>query len=120
MLYDAKEVVEICKKYGIEMVDGKGAPLYMGKEMDENFSFSEMMHEPVVIKESVWGEISDYMKYIKRKLKLKSEMCVIGSKIRFLKLKYLVCKVKLKAIDCKKCVYLKACDLKDRVLGIYQ
>ena len=47
MLYDEKEVVQICKKYGIETVKKNGAPLYMGKEMDENFSFSEMMHLPV-------------------------------------------------------------------------
>lgn len=47
---DGNEVKRICKKYGIETVEKEGYPIYMGKEMDENFSFSEMMHEPVILK----------------------------------------------------------------------
>lgn len=120
MLYDEEEMLRICRKYGIKTVKKKGMPLYKSKEMDENFSISEIMHEPVVIKDSIWDEVSDYLKYLHRKLILKGEMCVIGTKIRFLYLKYLACKVKLKAIDCKEWVCLKVCDLKDRVLGIYQ
>ena len=84
--------------------------------MDESFSFSEMMHQPVKVKAGIWDEISDYIKRLKRKMKLKSEMCVIGIKIQFLRLKYLMCKVKLKAIDCKEWIYLKVCDLKDSIL----
>ena len=42
-----EEVLRICKKYGIETVEKEGYPIYMGKEMDENFSFSEMMCQPV-------------------------------------------------------------------------
>ena len=41
------EVKRICEKYGIETVEKEGYPIYMGKEMDENFSFSEMMRQPV-------------------------------------------------------------------------
>ena len=107
MLYDEKEVTEVCKKYGIETVKKKGAPLYMGKEMDENFSFSEMMHEPVKIKDSVWDEVLVYVKYLKRKLKLKGEMYGIGSKILFLRTKYWLCQLEMMVIDCKKWVYLK-------------
>jgi len=63
MLYDEKEVVKICKKYGIETINKKGMPLYKGKEMDENLLISELMNEPIVIKVSICDEISDYMKY---------------------------------------------------------
>lgn len=45
MLYNENEVVDICQKYGIETVEKEGFPLYMGEEMDEEFSFSEVMHE---------------------------------------------------------------------------
>ena len=48
-----------------------------------------------------------YAKHIKRKLKLRGEMCVIGSKIQFLQLKYLLCSVEMKIIECKKWVYMK-------------
>lgn len=51
MLYDEKEVVEICKKYGIETIETEGYPIYMNKEMDENFSIAEIMHEPIPIAE---------------------------------------------------------------------
>lgn len=51
MLFDEKQVLEICKKYGIETVRKEGYPLYMGKEMDENFSIAEIMREPVTIME---------------------------------------------------------------------
>lgn len=120
MLYNEKEVMEVCKKYGIETVKKNSMPLYKGKEMDENFSIAEIIHEPVVIKDGICDEVSDYMKYLHRKLKPRGEMYIIGIKIRFLQLKYLACKVKLKAIGFKEWVCLKVCDLKDRVLGIYQ
>lgn len=51
MLFDEKQVLEICKKYGIETVRKKGYPLYQGKEMDESFSIAESMREPVTIME---------------------------------------------------------------------
>lgn len=47
MLYNEDEVKRTCKKYGIETVEKEGYPIYMGKEMDENFSFSEMMRQSV-------------------------------------------------------------------------
>lgn len=50
-MFDEKEVVEICKKYGIETVRKEGYPLYQGKEMDKNFSIAEIMREPVAITE---------------------------------------------------------------------
>ena len=51
MLYNEKEMLEICKKYGIETVRKEGYPLFQGKEMDENFSIAEIMREPVKIME---------------------------------------------------------------------
>lgn len=115
MLYDEKEVVEICKKYGIEVVEKEGYPLYQSKEMDENFSIAEIMNESIKIKYSIWDEISDYMEYLKRKLKLKGEMCVIGIKILFLRLKYLVCNVEMKVIEWKEKTSLKVRNIKDRL-----
>ena len=119
MLYDEKEVMEVCKKYGIKMVKGKGMPLYKVKEMDENFSIAEIMHEPVEVRDSIWDEVLVYVKYLKRKLKLKGEMNVIGSKILFLRTKYWLCQLEMMVIDCKEWVCLKVYDLKDRVLEIY-
>ena len=51
MLFDEKQVLEICNKYGIETVKKEGYPLYQGKEMDESFSIAEIMREPVTIME---------------------------------------------------------------------
>ena len=51
VLYNEKEVVEICNKYGIETVENKEYPLYQGKEMDEKFSIVDIMHEPIPITE---------------------------------------------------------------------
>lgn len=50
-MFDEKQMLEICKKYGIETVEKKGYPLFQGKEMDENFSIAEIMREPVTIME---------------------------------------------------------------------
>lgn len=49
MLYNEEEVLNICKKYGIETVETEGYPIYMDKELDENFSIAEIMHEPIKI-----------------------------------------------------------------------
>ena len=49
MLYNEEEVSNICKKYGIETVKTEGYPIYMDKEMDENFSIAEIMREPINI-----------------------------------------------------------------------
>lgn len=46
MLYNEAEVLAICKKYGIETVKKEGAPLYQDEEMEDGFSYSDMMHEP--------------------------------------------------------------------------
>ena len=51
MLYDNEEMLRICEKYGIETIEKEGAPLYLGKEMTEDFSFEQMMREPCVIKD---------------------------------------------------------------------
>lgn len=45
MLFNEQEIIEICNKYGIEVVKKSGFPLYMGEEMDENFSVEEMMKD---------------------------------------------------------------------------
>lgn len=47
MLYNEEEVLNICKKYGIETIETEGYPIYMDEEMDENFSIAEIMHEPI-------------------------------------------------------------------------
>ena len=47
MVCNEEEVLRICKKYGIETVEKEGYPIYRDKEMDENFSISDIMHEPV-------------------------------------------------------------------------
>lgn len=78
------------------------------------------MHEPIRIRNNILDKVLVYAKYLKRKLKLKGELCLIGSKILFLRLKYWLCQVKIMIIGCKEWVYLKVCDFKDRVLGIYQ
>lgn len=49
MLFNEKQMLDICKKYGIDVVEHEGYPLYMGEEMNENFSFSEMMYQPIEI-----------------------------------------------------------------------
>ena len=88
--------------------------------MYENFSISETMHEPIRIRNNILDKVFVYAKYLRRKLKLKGELCVIGSKILFLRLKYWLCQAEIMIIDCKEWVYMKVCDLKDMVRGIYQ
>ena len=51
MLYDEKEVIEICKKYDIETIETEGYPMYMDEEMDANFSIAEIMYESIPITE---------------------------------------------------------------------
>lgn len=46
MLYDKEEMLRICKKYGIETIKKEGAPLCLGEEMDDDFSFEQIMREP--------------------------------------------------------------------------
>lgn len=48
-MYDEKLVLEICNKYGIKTEITEGYSTYLGKEMDENFSISEIMREPIEI-----------------------------------------------------------------------
>lgn len=43
-MFDEEEMLQICKKYNIEVVLKEGLPLYMGKEMDEDFSFENLMN----------------------------------------------------------------------------
>lgn len=45
MSFVEKQILDICKRYGINVVKKKGYPLYMGKEMDENFSVEEIMRD---------------------------------------------------------------------------
>lgn len=44
MLFDEKEMLEICKKYDIEAIEKDGYPLYNDQEMDENFSISNILN----------------------------------------------------------------------------
>lgn len=51
MLYSKEEMLRICKKYGIETIKKEGTPLYLGKEMTDDFSFEQMMREPCLFEE---------------------------------------------------------------------
>ena len=107
MLFDEKQMLEICKKYGIETVEKEGYPLYQGKEMDESFSFSEMMHQTVRVKHNTRDKVLTHVKCLKRKLKLKCEMYLIAGKILFLQIKCWLCQVEMKIIDCEKWICLQ-------------
>lgn len=53
-MYDEKEMLRICKKYNIDVVKKDGLPLYMGEEMNEDFSFANLMKVPTpMFKESI-------------------------------------------------------------------
>ncbi|MDU2197562.1 MAG: hypothetical protein E7E21_03965 [Peptostreptococcaceae bacterium] len=43
-MFNEEEMLQICKKYNIEVVLKEGLPLCMGKEMDEDFSFEDLMN----------------------------------------------------------------------------
>ena len=67
MLFDEKEMLEICNKYGIEVVESNGYPLDNGIEMNpETFSFKELMNEhkriqyktSIVVTESIKTHVS--------------------------------------------------------------
>ena len=45
MLFNEKEMLNICKKYGIDVVEKEGYPLYDGDEMDESFSMDDIMND---------------------------------------------------------------------------
>ncbi len=47
MTYNEEEMLRICEKYGIETVEKEGASLYLGKEMNEDFSFNEIMKQSI-------------------------------------------------------------------------
>ena len=53
MLYNEEEVVRICKKHGIKMVEKEGCPLFTGEEMDENFPISQIFDESKPLKKSL-------------------------------------------------------------------
>lgn len=50
MLFNEAEMLKICEKYGIEVVEKEGYPLDMDQEMDENFSVEMIMREPIIEK----------------------------------------------------------------------
>ncbi|MBQ2802109.1 MAG: hypothetical protein IJF03_12085 [Lachnospiraceae bacterium] len=47
MLFDEKEMMELCEKYGIPVVENDGTVLFE-EEMTEDFLISEIMNEPYV------------------------------------------------------------------------
>lgn len=47
VLFDEKEMIELCEKYGIPVVENNGAILFE-EEMTEDFLISEIMNEPYV------------------------------------------------------------------------
>ena len=46
-MYNEEETLRICKKYNIDVVKEEGLPLYNGENMDENFSFENLMSESI-------------------------------------------------------------------------
>ena len=46
-MYNEEEILRICKKYNIDVIKKEGLPLYNGEEMDENFSFENLMRESI-------------------------------------------------------------------------
>lgn len=47
MTYNEEEMLRICEKYGIKTVEKERAPLYPGKEMNEDFSFNEIIKQSI-------------------------------------------------------------------------
>lgn len=47
MMYKEEETLRICKKYNIDVVKKEGLPMYNGEDMDENFSFENLMSESI-------------------------------------------------------------------------
>lgn len=45
MLFNEKEMLELCEKHGIEIVEKEGYPLLDGAEMSSDFSISELLNE---------------------------------------------------------------------------
>lgn len=48
MLFDEKEMIDLCEKYGIPVVENNGVPMFEDKDMPEEFLISEVMNEPYV------------------------------------------------------------------------
>ena len=48
-MYNEEEMLRICKKHNIDVVKKEGLPLYNGEEMNENFSFENLMHESILL-----------------------------------------------------------------------
>lgn len=44
-MFSEKEMLKVCRKYGIDVVEKDGYPLYNGQEMDESFSISDIMND---------------------------------------------------------------------------
>lgn len=62
MLFDEKEMLDICKKYGIDVVEKKGYPLCNGQEMDESFSVRDIMNDTYhasINKKTIYSEIME-------------------------------------------------------------
>ena len=45
MLFNEQEMLEVCKKYGIDVVEKDGYPLFKNEEMDDDFSMYNIMHD---------------------------------------------------------------------------
>lgn len=49
MIFNEKEMIEVCQKYGIDIIEKEGYPLYDGNEMNETFSMEDIMHDTYTI-----------------------------------------------------------------------
>lgn len=49
-MFDEKEMLELCEKYGIDIVEKDGYPLLNGNELTSDFSISELFKEAHSVK----------------------------------------------------------------------
>lgn len=45
MYFDENEMLEICKKYGIDVIEKEGYPLCNGRELNDSFSIRDIMND---------------------------------------------------------------------------
>ena len=89
MLFDENEMLEVCKKHGIDIVEKDGYPLYNGDEMNADFSIYDIMHDTcnIAVSEktiysgmmqldmSVNFEVDEYINY---SLNYLNELCFVN------------------------------------------
>lgn len=72
MLFNEKEMLDICEKYGIDVVEKDGYPLYNGEDLSPDFAISELMHESY---KTIIQEKTIFAQSIEMKLSLNEDFC---------------------------------------------